>query len=347
MKKLDYIIVGCGLAGVAFCEILKSKGKSFIVIDDQSQKSSLAAAGLYNPVILKRFTEVWKAKEQLDLASSFYNKLEKQFLVDFDFKLPIYRRFASVEEQNEWFTASDQPHLEGFLLPEVIKNKNPYVIAPFGFGEVLKTGRIDTLSLIHRYKQFLINGSEYLNETFEHHNLQIEEDILIYKNFVSKRIVFAEGFGMIKNPFFNELPLNVAKGEIITIKAPKLKIKYILKSSIFVVPIREDIYSVGATYNWKDKTHDISEEAKNELVRQLKQLITCDFEVIGQVAGIRPTVRDRRPLVGVHGQHQNIAILNGLGTRGVMIAPYAAKQLFEYLEYEKPIDIEMDIKRFN
>jgi glycine oxidase len=62
MKELDYIIVGCGLAGVSFCEELRAHGKSFVVFDDQSQQSSIVAAGLYNPVILKRFTAVWKAK---------------------------------------------------------------------------------------------------------------------------------------------------------------------------------------------------------------------------------------------------------------------------------------------
>jgi len=48
--KVDYIVVGCGLAGIAFCEQLLANNKSFVVFDDDSQKSSTVAGGLYNPV---------------------------------------------------------------------------------------------------------------------------------------------------------------------------------------------------------------------------------------------------------------------------------------------------------
>lgn len=60
--EVDYIIVGCGLAGIAFCEQLRQNNKSFVVFDNSSQHSSTVAAGLYNPVILKRFTEVGELK---------------------------------------------------------------------------------------------------------------------------------------------------------------------------------------------------------------------------------------------------------------------------------------------
>jgi len=61
MKHVDYIIVGCGLAGIAFCEQLNAANKTFIVFDNASQHSSTIAGGLYNPVVLKRFTPVWKS----------------------------------------------------------------------------------------------------------------------------------------------------------------------------------------------------------------------------------------------------------------------------------------------
>ena len=64
------------------------------------------------------------------------------------------------------------------------------------------------------------------------------------------------------------------------------------------------------------------------------------------MAGIRPTVKDRRPLVGRHSAHKNVYILNGLGTRGVMIAPYVASELFQFIENNKALDSEIDIKRF-
>ena len=87
MKKVDYIIVGCGLASIAFCEQLRVNNKSFVVFDNNSQKSSRVAAGLYNPVILKRFSEVWKAKEQLELALPLYDKIEKDLNIQINYKI--------------------------------------------------------------------------------------------------------------------------------------------------------------------------------------------------------------------------------------------------------------------
>lgn len=346
MKEVDYIIVGCGLAGVSFCEELRAHNKSFVVFDDHSQQSSIVAAGLYNPVILKRFTAVWKAKEQLQLATSFYEHLENLLGVKLDYKLPVYRRFASIEEQNDWFNASDKPVLEHYLFPQVISNTHSAIDAPFGFGKVMETGRIDTSTLLQHYKLFLKTINSYIKERFDYAAVSVHENEVTYKNIKAKNLVFAEGFGMVNNPFFKNLPLNVAKGEVLSIKAPDLKMEFILKSSVFVVPELDDCYSVGATYDWTDATHDITEEAKTELLSKLKQLISCDFEVVNQLAGIRPTVKDRRPLVGRHPEYSNMSILNGLGTRGVMIGPYVAKQLFQHLENGTLLETEIDIKRF-
>lgn len=346
MKEVDYIVVGCGLAGIAFCEQLNLHNKSFVVFDNQSQQSSIVAAGLYNAVVLKRFTEVWKSQEQLQLLQQFYHNLEQKLRVKLDYKLPLYRRFASVEEQNNWFSASDKPQLASYLSDKLIKNNNAFIDAPLGFGKVLQTGRIDTRTLVLEYKNFLKETNSYISEGFDHEHLIIEKQT-IYKNINAKNILFAEGYGMIHNPFFKHLPLNVAKGEIITIKAPNLKIDFVLKSSIFIIPEGNNLYSVGATYDWNDKTNLVTEDAKNKLLDQFRAVISCDFEVVNQVAGIRPTVKDRKPLLGVHEEYRNVAILNGLGTRGVMLAPYVAKQLFEHIEFQKPLDAEIDISRFH
>ena len=69
--QVDYIVVGLGLAGLAFTKELEEHNKSFIVFEDGSQNSSIVAGGMYNPVILKRFTAVWNAVEQLKVAIPF------------------------------------------------------------------------------------------------------------------------------------------------------------------------------------------------------------------------------------------------------------------------------------
>jgi len=346
MKSIDYIVVGCGLASIALCEQLRTNNKTFVVFDDGSQQSSIVAAGLYNPVILKRFSEVWKAKEQLDIALPVYKKIEDHLNIKIDYKLCLLRRFSSIEEQNLWFNASDKPKLEPYLSTQLVKNNNDAIDASFGFGEVLHAGRLDTEKLISSYKDFLKQNQSLIEDSFVHQKLQIESTLIRYGNIEAKQIIFAEGFGVKKNPYFNHIPLNGTKGEVLIIKAPNLNIDYGIKSSVFIIPLENDMYAVGATYNWKDKTNQSTKEGKEELMSKLKTFLSCEFEVVQHLAGIRPTVKDRRPLVGRHPEHKNLYVLNGLGTRGVMIAPYVAEKLYQFIENNEPLDSEIDVNRF-
>lgn len=343
---VDYIIVGLGLAGLALVEELKKRNKTFLVFEDNSQKSSLVAGGTYNPVILKRFTPVWNGHEQLLLALPFYENLEKRFNKQFDTKFATKKVFGSIADQNNWFTALDKPTLSNYMKSIVSKDRIEGVIGDFGFGELKGTGRIDTTKLVSEYRKELKETSNLIEEKFDYSLINFEEDKCIYNKINAKKVVFCEGFGLKQNPFFNYLPLNGTKGETITIHAPDLKIDFLLKSSVFVLPLGNDIYKVGATFNWNDKTSIPTKAGKEELEEKLQKVITVPYKIIEQAAGIRPTVKDRRPLVGVHPEYSKLAVLNGLGTRGVMIAPTVAKQLVNHLENQEVLDKEININRF-
>lgn len=343
---VDYLIVGLGLAGISFCEVLERNKKSFKVISDDSQTSSVVAGGLYNPVTLKRFTLAWNAKEQLDLAIPFYSELEKKLNIQLDYKIPILRRFASINEQNLWFEASDKPNLGLFMASKILSNHNPNIEAPYGYGEVMHTGRIDTAVLLLHYGKYLSGKDVLLRETFDFKALTLKDGFVEYQGAKAKNIVFATGFGIKNNPYFNYLPLNGTKGELLTIKAPALKEERVIKSSVFIIPLGRDMYRVGATYKWKDKSNTPTEECKQELLQKLNTFLKCPYEVVDHVAGIRPTVSDRKPLVGRHPEHENMYLLNGLGSRGVMIAPMASRQLYALIENKEAIVPEMDLCRF-
>lgn len=343
---LDYIIVGSGLAGIAFAETLIQNQKSFVVFENQSQNSSRVAGGLYNPVILKRFSQVWDAQRQLALANQFYAQIEAKLKVQVDFKMPIYRKFFSIEEQNNWFAASDKPSLSPFLSTTIVHKKYKAIDSPFGYGEVLHTGYLDTDVFLNAYQAYLKSLDILVSYAFRHENLLITDEMVMYDHFQAKHIVFAEGFGMHANPYFKNLPLDGTKGELFIIKAPDLDIDVIINTSIFILPLGNNLFKVGATYNWEDKTDLPTEEGKVELVERIREILQCEFEIVSHFAGVRPTVNDRRPLLGTHPSHKNMHILNGLGTRGVMLAPAMALDLFEYIESQKPLDKSVDIRRY-
>ncbi|RDY59331.1 NAD(P)/FAD-dependent oxidoreductase [Flagellimonas nanhaiensis] len=343
---LDYLVVGLGLAGISFCETLEKEGKSYMVVSDDSQQSSLVAGGLYNPVILKRFTMAWRAGEQMQKIAPFYSDLEEKLAVKLDHKLRVLRKFASIEEQNMWFEAADKPGLDHFLSTKILENKNPGIEAPFGFGKVKYTGRVDTGTLLVAYKDYLRKKGVLEQETFDFNQFKALSDHISYKTTQAKQIVFCEGYGLKKNPYFDYLPLNGTKGELLAIKAPSYKENSVIKSSVFTIPMEDDLYLVGATYKWKDKTNIPTEEAKTELLEKLRTFLKCDFEIVDHVAGIRPTVIDRRPLVGQHPDHKNLYVLNGLGSRGVLLAPYVSSQLYNAIEKGMELNPEINISRF-
>lgn len=344
---IDYIIVGSGLAGIAFAETALNNGKTILVFDNHSQNSSTIAGGLYNPVILKRFSKLQQAQEQLSVLQDFYNTIESKLNSKFNFKLPVLRKFFSVEEQNNWFAASDKPGLSSFLSTKLITTKYSGIDSPFGYGEVLQTGYVETAQLLQRYQKYLEDCNQLIEEAFDYDSLELNSDFIRYKNIQAKHIIFAEGFGLHANPYFNHLPLDGTKGELFIIKAPNLNLDVIMNTNVFILPLGNDLFKVGATYNWEDKTNQTTEAGKAELIEKISDILNCDFEIIEHLAGVRPTVKDRRPLLGTHSDHPKMHIFNGLGTRGVMLGPFMAKILFDHIEFGTPIDRENDIKRFD
>ncbi|MGB1349583.1 MAG: NAD(P)/FAD-dependent oxidoreductase [Flavobacteriaceae bacterium] len=344
--KFDYLIVGSGLSGVMLCEALRKRGKTFKVISNKSQQASIVASGLYNPVVLKRFNKAWDAEKHLPVAMSAYEELELFLGIKIDYKLPIYRLFSSIAEQNNWIIASDKIPLKPYLISNIKINTNQNIYAPYGYGEVKNTGRIDTKLLLESYSNVLNNEKLISHESFEYDKLKISKKI-VYKGIESENIIFSEGFGVRQNPFFNYLPIEGTKGELIIINAPKLNSEVIIKSSVFIIPIGKNNYLVGSTYAWDDFNNDPTINAKNKLLNKLDKLVLCPYKVVYQRAGIRPTVIDRRPLVGQHKSHENLYILNGLGSRGVLIAPTVANDLINFIEDKLPLQKEINISRFD
>ena len=133
--------------------------------------------------------------------------------------------------------AADQPKLQQFLVPKIIENNNPNVQVPFGYGEVKFTGQSRHQITFEAYSNYLKAKDLFFEESFDYSALELNlTNEVNYKEITAKKLIFAEGFGMKQNPFFNTLPLEGTKGELLVIHAPDLKLNVILKSSVFVIP---------------------------------------------------------------------------------------------------------------
>ncbi len=345
MKKVDYIVVGLGIAGISLCEQLEASGRSFIVIDAAMNTATRIAGGVVNPVVLKRINPVWKAELFYEYAKPFYLKLQQKLGKDLVQDIQIHRIFATAEEQNDWIVASDSPVLEPFLSPEIIRNNNPAIHTPFGLGAVSGSFRVDTDILLDSYRDHLLKRGELIRAKFKYEEIKHVEAGIEYDGFLARNIVFAEGAAALDNPLINTDLLIPKKGEYLIIHAPELRSGSILKGPFFIIPVGNDKYQVGATFAHGDHTFDLTSEGKQKIMKAIKKMISCDFEPVDQIAGMRPTVKDRRPLLGSW-KDDRVYFFNGLGTRGLLMAPLLSEWLLSNMESGSSLPKEIDIKRF-
>jgi glycine oxidase len=346
MKKVDYIVVGLGIAGVSCCEHLRRRGQDFIVIDHPYQSATKTAGGVVNPVVLKRFTAAWNANEFLEYATSFYHALEKHISSKIINEIDILRMFSSFEEQNQWLVASDKRDLSTFLSAEIYQDQTASWNNNFGYGKVNFGFQIDTDQLLKNVSIHLSSHHQYRNEIFNYDDLVIAKDEVRYKDLSARKIIFSEGASVIHNPFFPKEAILPKKGEYITIHAPELQLHSVLKGPFFVIPLNKDHFKVGATFAHGDDTREVTEKGRSQLVSALQKMLKVPFEVVEQEAGFRPTVKDRKPIVGNLPNHQNVYFFNGLGTRGLLMAPLMANLLLAYSEDKIKLPDEINLNRF-
>jgi len=343
-----FLIVGNGLAANVIAHTLKNNNLTFNIIGNSALSNcSKIAAGIWNPVVFMRMTKSWMADELINYLIPFFENIEKKFSKKIITHRPIIKFFFEEQEKTLWLKKAGGELAQYLDKTIYIKLPNDFknCMRNAEFGIVNKSGNIDVETFIlESEKVFQLN---FFNETLNYKDLNIENDYISYKNINYKNIIFCEGFLVKDNPYFNWIPLNPAKGETITIKSHELEIgNTILNKNGFIFNITNNTFKVGATYQWNDLNETPTEKAKNELAQKLTNLISSNYQITSHNAGIRPSSVDRRPIIGSHPIYKNLHIFNGLGTKGVMLAPYFANNFVNFYLQKETLNNEVDVKRF-
>ena len=121
----------------------------------------------------------------------------------------------------------------------------------------------------------------------------------------------------------------------------------IVNRGVYAVPVNQNgLWRVGATYSWTDQAPGITDIARDELTSKLNDLVSFNYKVLDQEWGIRPTTHDRRPILGRHPEHKVLYILNGMGPKGVSLAPYFSEILLQSIENHQSLNKDVNIERY-
>lgn len=343
----DFIIVGQGLAGSVLSLSLMKSGYTVCVIDKPGMSScSHAAAGIWNPVVFKRLTKSWLADEVVPELMAFYSYAETLFGTKLIYERSILKPFTEQQEKNLWVKKAENEN--GFLDKLIYKDQKlteKNMISEY--SKVLKAGNLDVKLFLESTKKYLASVTSYLEDHFDHSVLKDNDGIVSYKSISARQIVFCEGHLISQNPFFKYIPMKPAKGEVLTIYCEELLLeKDILNKGIFMLPLGNHTYKIGATYEWEKLNDLVTEKAQQELTKKLEAIISVPYTIIEHEAGIRPVVIDRRPVIGQHPELNNYYVFNGFGTKAVMLAPYFAEKFSKTDFRLQKISLEVSPNRF-
>lgn len=343
-KNVDYIIVGQGVAGSCLVLQFLLRQKRILLIDEpHAHAASVVAAGLFNPITGRQMGKTWMADTLFPYLHQFYRQAETLLQARFFFPMTLYRPFISVEEQNEWMARSTNESYISYLKEVTIRPIfEQFVKNDFGGLLLNQCGYLNTTIFLKAVRDFVDSNLRVLSEPFIDDELDFTDTGIRYREWRASKIIFCSGVNIQTSRYFSWLPIRPLKGETLTIE-PQPKPEVILNRGVYVVP---DIWKVGATYNKEDQLPAITEAGLAELKRGLDELVNFSYQITGQEWGFRPTTPDRRPILGPHPEYEQLVVFNGLGIKGVSLAPYFSDVLVNWLENGAPIDQSVSLNRY-
>ncbi|MEL6925810.1 MAG: FAD-dependent oxidoreductase [Bacteroidota bacterium] len=237
MKDFQYIIVGQGLAGSLLAHQLQTRSKSVLLVDARHERAATKiAAGLINPVTGRRLVKSWQIDELYAFAKSFYAEMAVKFGTEFFLSQPILKVFQNANEEVDWLVRSGEDGYEDLLLDCKTAGTYHQKIKPVhGVGRLQYTAQIRVATLIDCFRKQFVEQSCLLEEAFDYGAISFRESGIHYKEYTAEKIIFCEGYQAVFNPWFQYLPFELAKGEVLLVRIPKANFEEILKYKIFIV----------------------------------------------------------------------------------------------------------------
>ena len=346
---IDTLIVGQGLAGSLLAWELMQRGERVLVIDDEhASASSVAAAGLINPVTGQRMVKTVRVDELLPAAQRCYRQLERTLERTLLVEKTMWRLLRSENEHQVWKKRRQDPAYNGYLGEwlEAATLQPPFIAPQGGFAQH-HTGYLDTHALLEGIREYLVGTGRYRAQHLAYDALVPEGTGIAFEGTTCKRAIFCEGYKAIHNPWFNWLPFTPAKGEILSLRFAQRLPDVMVNAGRWLMPRGNGEYRFGATYEHGRLDEVPTAAARETLLKALSGILLDPglCELIGQQAGVRPATTDRQPFIGFHPKYPQFGIFNGFGSKGSLLIPWHAGRFADALSGVRDLPASCDISR--
>jgi len=335
------IVLGQGIAGSTLAWFLHWAGHEVHVVDrGEPQTASKIAAGLITPITGQRFVKAEDFDRCRTISDSFYRKVEAvtgQKIFD---EAPSVRMFRD-DNEREFFLRDRLEQYQDEI--ELISVKGTAV----GF-RMLKAARLRVQDYLTATREFFLQLGH-----FHDHSVNALTDIELRPDGVKlspqgiecDRLIFCQGYQQQPNPWFPGIPDAPVRGEILKVRVPDRNDVAVEHRGYWFAPVlstalsrtQEEAHSpheylIGATYDRTNLKGPVDDSGRQELLSGLKEFQVGEFTVTDHFSAVRASTMQRRPIVAVHSEYRQLAILNGMGSRASQLAPVAAQELVELMK---------------
>jgi len=348
--RVDFMIVGQGLAGSILAWLLIGQNQRVIICDPSiGDSASRIAAGIVNPITGKRFVKAAVTSLCLEHALLIYRQIEAFFGQRFYYQKPLLRLFNDAEEHSNWLKRRSDGDYAGYFGNSLEPGSHPFDLRnKFGGYEQYGCGYLDCRGLLDTLQNYFSNQGVLIPETMDFDAIRLTKPAITWRGTILRKIIFCEGFQAIQNPWFAWLPFQISKGEILSLNTAGRLPEAIINQGRWLLPLPNQKFRLGATYERTQLDTTPSTEARQSLLKFHQDLFinASPATVVKHDAGIRPGTLDKKPFIGSHPANEYLSIFNGFGSTGVLKIPYYAEQFTRHLLQAAPLPASVNINRY-